>query len=71
MNHQDIYIRLVDPTGKRQPVVNAHRVWDRQLFITSQKNLHEVKAKPDDKLVVEVVTEADYRAFKGYKEQAA
>ncbi len=71
MNHQDIYIRLIDPTGKRKPVINAHRVWDRQLFITAQKNMHEVKADPKDKLLVEVATEAEYRAFKGYKEQAA
>ncbi|MGP9826864.1 hypothetical protein ACT048_20535 [Ectopseudomonas khazarica] len=68
---QDIYIRLVDPTGKRKPVVNHHRVWDRQRFITAQKALHEVKAKPDDKLIVEMATEADYRSFMGYKEQAA
>lgn len=71
MNPQDIYIRLVDPTGKRKPVINHHRVWDRQRFIDAQKNLHEVKAEPKDKLRVEVATESEYRAFKGYKEQAA
>lgn len=72
MTPQDLYIRLVDETGKRKPVINYHRVWDRQHFIDAQRHLHEVKPeKAEDKRLVEVATEADYRKFRGYKEQAA
>lgn len=71
MNSQDLYLRLVDPTGKHSPIISHHRVWDRQRFIESQRQLHEVKAKDGDKRLVEVATEEDYRKFTGYKETAA
>lgn len=64
MQAQDLYVRLDDPSGQRTPVVNYHRVWDRQLFITSQKQQYEVKAKPGDLRSVSVVTEGDYNAFR-------
>lgn len=71
MNAQDLYIRLEDPTGKHAPIVTHHRVWDRARFLASLRNTHEVKAKEGDKRNVSVVTEAAYRTFKGYKENAA
>lgn len=71
MNAQDIYIQLEDPTGKHSPIVSNHRVWDRARFLASLRNTHEVKAKEGDKRNVSIVTEAEYRKFKGYKEFAA
>ena len=64
MQAQDLYVRLDDPSGAHKPVVNHHRVWDRGLFIASQKKLHEVKAQPGDIRAVSVVTEAEYNAFR-------
>ncbi len=71
MKTQDLYIRLADPTGAHADIVSHHRVWDRELFLATQRQNHEVKAKDGDKRRVTVVTEADYRAFMGYKEIAA
>lgn len=71
MQTQDLYLRLVDPTGRHSPIVSHHRVWDRQRFLESQRHFHEAKAKDEDKRRVEVATEADYQKFKGYKEQTA
>lgn len=42
MKAQDMHIRLIDPTGKRQPVINQHRVWDRDRFYAAQVKLHEI-----------------------------
>jgi len=68
----DLYVKLIDPTGSKKPVVNHHRVWDGQLFLASQRTLYEVKPEnPADKRIVSQSTEADYRAFMGYKEKAA
>ncbi|MCY1291530.1 hypothetical protein D9M69_551410 [compost metagenome] len=64
MQSQDIYVRLTDPAGKRAPVINYHRVWDKQLFIQSQKQIHEVRAKGDDIRQVSIATEAEYIAQK-------
>lgn len=69
MNPQDLYIQLTDPTGKRQPVINHHRVWDKEKFLESQRKLHEQPKNPADILNVSVSTETQYRAFMGYKEQ--
>ena len=71
MNAQDLYIRLEDPAGKHSPIVSHHRVWDRNRFLASLRNTHEVKAEEGDKRNVSVATEAEYRKFKGYKECAA
>lgn len=71
MNAQDMYIRLEDPTGKHSSIVSHHRVWDRDRFYLSLRNTHEIKAKDGDKRIVKVVTEGDYRKFKGYKEVVA
>lgn len=71
MQAKDLYIRLRDPAGKHADIVSHHRVWDRERFIAAQRNTHQVKAKDEDSRQVDVVTEADYRQFKGYKECAA
>jgi subtilisin-like proprotein convertase family protein len=65
---QDLYVRLTDPSGRSKPIVSHHRVHDRERFIDSLKQTHEVKAKAGDLRNVEIVSEAEYRKFKGYKE---
>ena len=61
MKAQDMFIRLVDPTGKHNTVINAHRVWDRELFYESQVKQHEdQKKKIEDRRLVSVATEAEY-----------
>lgn len=61
MKPQDMYIRLVDPTGKRSTVINHHRVWDRELFYSSQSKMHEDPAKKiEDRRLVSVATETEY-----------
>lgn len=68
MKAQDMFIRLVDPTGKHGPVINAHRVWDRELFYESQVKLHEdPKKKIEDRRLVSVATEAEHQAFRKVK----
>lgn len=64
MQSQDIYVRLTDPTGKRAPVINYHRVWDKQRFILAQKQIHEERAKGGDVRQVSIATEAEYVAQK-------
>lgn len=61
MNAQDIYVKLTDPTGAREPVVNYHRVWDKEKFLAAQKHQHEVRAEDKDKLAVELTSEAEYK----------
>lgn len=61
MKAQDMFIRLVDPTGKHDPVINAHRVWDRERFYEAQVKQHEdPKKKIEDRRLVSVATEAEY-----------
>lgn len=71
MKSEDLYIRLVDPTGKHAEIISHHRVCDRARFITAQRHLHEAKPKDEDKRRVEVTTEAEYHKFMGHKEFAA
>lgn len=61
MKAQDMFIRLVDPTGKHAPVINAHRVWDRDRFYSTQCKQHEdPKKKIEDRRLVSIATEAEY-----------
>ncbi|MCQ9423437.1 hypothetical protein NRB16_07875 [Pseudomonas sp. LJDD11] len=63
MAASDMYIKLVDPTGKHADVINHHRVWNRDRFYAAQCKIHENPAKPiEDRRLVSVVTEADYLA---------
>lgn len=52
MEARDCFIKLTDPTGKRQPVISAHRVWDADRFIASQHKQYSSDAKPGEKLIV-------------------
>ncbi len=63
MNCQDIYVKLVDPTGEKSPTVNYHRVWDKETFIAAQKLHFEVRAEGADKREVSLTTEDEYKRF--------
>jgi hypothetical protein len=57
-----MHIRLVDPTGKRDTVINHHRVWDRDRFYQAQVKLHENPNKEiEDRRLVSIATEAEYQ----------
>lgn len=71
MTGSDLFLKLTDPTGKRAPVITHHRVWDGQKFMQTQRQMHEVKAEPNDHREVSQATEAEYQKFMGYKEHAA
>ncbi|WNW10098.1 hypothetical protein RRX38_02690 [Pseudomonas sp. DTU_2021_1001937_2_SI_NGA_ILE_001] len=63
MAAKDIYIKLVDATGKHPDVINHHRVWDGERFYAAQCKLHENPEKPiADRRLVSVVSEAEYLA---------
>lgn len=59
---RDLYLRLTDPTGKHDPVINCHRVWDREKFHAAQVKFYEHPKNEDDKRLVSIATEAEYRA---------
>lgn len=67
---RDVFIRLTDPTGKRADVINQHRAWDPEAFVASQVKQYDSDAKPDERLLVTVATEADYRKYRGYRRTA-
>lgn len=67
MKGEDIYIKLTDPTGRRAPVVNYHRVWDRALFLEAQRKQYEHPSDPADELSVSVASEAEYKASRRIK----
>lgn len=65
MEHRDIFIRLVDPTGRNKPVVNHHRVWDPQRFLQNQIEQYDgAKVKPGDRRTVHVATREQYEAYR-------
>lgn len=59
---RDLYLRLTDPTGKHAPVINCHRVWDREKFHAAQVKFYEHPKNEADKRLVSIATEAEYRA---------
>ena len=61
MQAQDIYVKLVDPTGEKEPVVNYHRVWDKDRFLAAQKQHFEVRAEGADRREVSLTSEAEYK----------
>jgi len=63
MEARDCFIKLTDPTGKRQPVISAHRVWDADKFIASQHKQYSTDAKPGEKLIVSPASKADYNRY--------
>jgi hypothetical protein len=71
MQAQDLYIRLTDPAGKQKPIVSHHRVWDRELFISSTRKDFANKKNEDERRQVSLASESEYRKFMGYKEPQA
>lgn len=68
MAASDMYIKLVDPTGKHADVINHHRVWNRDRFYNAQVKIHENPNKDiSERRLVSVVTEADYNAHRQVK----
>lgn len=41
MNASDLYIKLTDPSGKHQPIISHHRVWDGKLFMAERRKQYE------------------------------
>lgn len=68
MNAQDLYIKTSDPSQKHSPIVSHHRVWDRDRFIKSQRDMYAKKIDTPDFREVVPVDEAAYRKFHNYKE---
>lgn len=64
MQPTDIYLRRVDLSGKRKPVITHHRAWDRDLFLAEQHRLaREAREKdPRDAYQVEIASQAEYEA---------
>lgn len=66
---RDVFVKLTDPSRKKPTVINSHRVYDIEKFLAAQKQLHEQAKDEADRRTVTLTTEADYKAFKGYREQ--
>ena len=64
MNGRDIYVKLTDTFGRRKPVINAHRVWDAELFMASQVEQYQgPKVPASERRDVSVATEDEYVAY--------
>lgn len=62
MNEQDLYISL---TKAEKTVINHHRVWDRDRFISAQIEQYSgPKVEPEDRHIIGVASKADYIAFR-------
>lgn len=62
MSTFEIYIKLTDPTGKSQPVISSHLVWDKAKFLESMRDQYTLKAKsPTDVRLVAEVSQDEYR----------
>lgn len=60
---RDIYIKLTDPSGKRKPVINHHRVMGNGAkFIEGQHRQYDREAKPEYRRIVSEATKAEYQA---------
>lgn len=64
---RDLYLRLTDPTGKHEPVINCHRVYDREKFHAAQVKFYEHPKNEADKRLVSIATEAEYLASRKVK----
>ena len=62
MMGRDLYLRLTDPTGKHEPIINCHRVYDREKFHAAQVKFYETPKNEADKRLVSIATEAEYLA---------
>ncbi len=65
---QTVYLRLTDPTGKHNDIINQHQVWDLERFLASQTAQYQgEKVSADARRTVTVATEDAYRTHKGWK----
>ncbi len=63
MSPRDVYIKLTDPTGRHDHVINHHRVWcGVEEFICSQRRKYTITANPDEIRLVSEATKAEYKA---------
>lgn len=64
INGRDLYIRLHNPAcmDRSSDIINHHRVWDASLFIASQHDAYDTKAKPGERRIVTPATVEEYRA---------
>lgn len=67
MNAQDLYLKTIDPAEKSSAIISHHRVWDRDLFLSSQRAMYTKKIDTDDFREVVPVDETAYRKFHNYK----
>lgn len=67
MMGRDLYLRLSDPTGKHEPVINCHRVYDREKFHAAQVTFYATLKNEADKRLVSIATEAQYQASRKVK----
>lgn len=63
----DVYVKLIDPTGKHTTIISHHRVWDGKLFMANLRLRYEQAENPDDVRTVKLTTQGAYRKFMGYK----
>ena len=56
MQPRDIYIKLTDPSGNHNPVVNHHRVWGAERFVAAQKRQYEQAKDEAGRRLVTVVS---------------
>jgi hypothetical protein len=59
---RDIFIRRTPVSGKT--VITCHRVWNADLFVASQVKQYQTDAKPADRCVITVASEAEYQAHR-------
>jgi len=67
MNAQDLYLKTTDPTGNASSIISHHRVWDRELFMQSQRAMYAKKIDTPDFREVSPTDEAAYRKDRNYK----
>lgn len=67
MMGRDLYLRLTDPTGKQEPVINCHRVYDREKFHAAQVTFYATLKTEADRRNVSIATEAQYLASRKVK----
>jgi len=65
MNTQDLYLEYTDPSGSKLPVIQCHRVWDKERFLSSQCKAYMQDVKQEARRIVSVSTRDAYMATKG------
>lgn len=75
MIHQEIFLRRtpIDAADTRgRPIVTQHWVWDLDRFLASQQAAsRKLRADGQPYELIELASEADYRAARGWKPASA